>query len=247
MKSFLYTLLLCSIGTLAFSQSTVIYSTGFELSDTVGWGANSDLSFADMTADAEMGWALATGMTQTANTGPDMPQAGTHYAYFEHSCGLTSGGCPETEYSFVSPEITLDGTASSLSFYYLLYGDAVSATPSSLEVNILSGGISTSVFMEDNGFHTDGSTWSEAIIDLSAYDGQTIRIEFVGIEGTINNSNGDIGIDTLTVSATPIPTTDIPTLGEWGLLILLLSLLIMALVTIKQSQMSRVRPNLLKK
>ncbi len=242
MKSFIYTLLLCSIGTLVFSQSTVLYSTGFEPSDTAGWGADSDLSLANMPADAEMGWALATGMTPTADTGPNMPHEGTHYAYFEHSCGFTMvGGCPETEYSFVSPEITLDGTASIMSFYYLLYGDAVSATPSSLAVNILSAGISTPVFMEENGFHTDGSTWSEAVIDLSAYDGQTIRIEFVGTEGTINNSHGDIGIDTLTVSATPTVTEAIPTLGEWAIIILFLTLLICMTVAIRSSSVTPLR------
>lgn len=224
------------------AQSSVVYSTDFTPTDTMGWGADSDLSSANMPADAEMGWALATSTTPTANTGPDIPHQGTHYAYFEHSCGLVSpvGGCPETMYSFVSPEIVVNGTSARLSFYYLLQGDNMSGTPSSLQINVLNGGSSTQIFSQNNGMHPDGSlaSWTEADLDLSAYDNQTIRLEFVGIEGTITNSEGDIGIDTLTVTAIPNVDTAIPTLGEWGLIILLISMLSISIVGIKQHQVS---------
>jgi hypothetical protein len=128
----------------------------------------------------------------------------------------------------VSPIITLAGTSASLSFYYLLYGDATSGT-SSLTVNVLSdgGATVTQIFMSDNGIHHDGSlsNWTQEIIDLSAFNGQQIRIEFLATEGMGIESRGDIGIDTFEISLVPTP---IPTLGEWSVLILLLLLMIVS-------------------
>lgn len=226
----------------AFGQSsTIIYATDFNITgidmDTLGWGELSDFgTLASPETLQKRSWILTNQATPTNKTGPDTAQSGSYYAYFEHTCGLDP--CiPNDTLVMISPEINLSGTNSQLSFWYLLNG-AATPVPSKLTVSVLSDNLATRDIVWgpiDNGLHPDSthSSWQEKTINLSAYDGETIRIEFTGNIGQGISSRGDIGIDNFTIKTDLTIAQPIPTLSEWSLLVLGLLLLITICVASK--------------
>jgi hypothetical protein len=78
-----------------------------------------------------------------------------------------------------------------------------------------------------NGIHSS-NYWEEIYIDLSVYEGQTIKVEFVTIKPDGNfNIPGDIAIDNIKVCAGATP---IPTLSEWSFILLFISLAVIGLL-----------------
>ena len=102
----------------------------------------------------------------------------------------------------------------------------------SLKVNVLSGpGFATTetVLTLSGAQHPSSSVdnWEEAFIDIRQYAKQTIKVEFEGMKMLTNQ--GDIAIDLVEVCSEP----RVPTMGEWGLIILGLILMIFGIVAVR--------------
>ena len=128
------------------------------------------------------GWVLNTGATGSIGTGPsDDVSGGGSYVYFETS---GASGTPVTLTSECLDISTL--TSPCLSWYYHMWG----ATIGSLDVVV--NGDTVWTLAGDQG-----DQWTQAQVDLSAYVGSNVTIEFVANYG--GSFTGDIAIDHVSV------------------------------------------------
>lgn len=206
------------VGALSFATSCVPfaapYSENFDGSTWVpGTGATNVNNQIDQcwsrTPGANTGagptlftWGPWTGATISGNTGPtgDHTTGSDQYIFTEAS-GPAAGSVAE----IISPEIDLVPlNVPELRFWYHMAG----GTMGDLDVLVDDGSGFTSIFTL-NGPQQAGSAspWLEAIIPLSAYAGDTIRVKFEGTRGASFNSDfalDDFGIDE--APACPQPT-----------------------------------------
>ncbi len=171
------------------------------------------------------GWILNSDSTETQMTGPEMAFDGDYYLYLE-----TSGPAPiNSTYQVTSPMISLSTSGEKgLYFHTLMYGDETG----SLTINAITSAGTDQLLVINGEQHSDGSqsNWEEVFVDLSGYNGQDIQIQFVGMKATGNM--GDIAIDTIQICE----LRSIPTLNQWGLIILGLTLSILSINTVKSNQ-----------
>lgn len=179
------------------------------------------------------GWNLISGPTPDAPlTGANGAFSGSFYAYMETSgpAGMNS------IFAINTPAIPLFDVNTSIRFRVLMHGAAIG----SLKVNVLSGpGFTNSdnVLTLTGAQHSssDVSNWEEAFIDISQYDGQSIKVEFEGMK--LLTGQGDIAIDLIEICSEP----RIPTLGEWGIIVLLQLLLIFGVVAMRNRSLVPVK------
>jgi hypothetical protein len=137
-------------------------------------------------------WDLdAGGPTGSSLTGPSGAFTGTKYFFTESSSG-TYGDTA----SLRTPLVNLSGlTNPSLMFYTHLYGGAIGT----FEVFAIVNGVETSVFAVTGQQQTiEADPWDQRIVDLVAFAGQTIAIEFrhtTANSGTGFSYNGDAALD----------------------------------------------------
>lgn len=179
--------------TLGFVESlpvfTAPYSEDFE---TFGVGfpgtLNNGWTFGNTTGYR---WQVDNFGTGSGNTGPsdDHTATGSIYMYTEASTGFNDST------SLFTPCIDLTGlTTPRLSFWYHMHGAAMGT----LKVQVLAGGTSTLVWSISGEQQADEtSPWTEAIVDLTAFAGQSIQIEFEGING--NTFTSDMAIDDVSI------------------------------------------------
>ncbi len=144
-----------------------------------------------------------SGGTGTANTGPDAAFSPTTFLYVESSSGAIGDVA-----SLVSPDIdTSTLTAPALFFYYHMFGSAIS----SLDVYVSddSGATYTLISSIVGQQQTASSDpWIEAVLDLSSYANQTIRVKFEStkVDSTPtpgDSDEGDVAIDDFRVLEAP--------------------------------------------
>lgn len=191
-----------------------------------GWEGDWMLTAPPLTE----GWILQMGPSPDApSTGADGAFSGDYYAYME-----TNGpAVTNSVFSINTPPISLSDVNPTIRFRVLMHGSDIG----SLKVNVLSGpGFATSenVLTLTGEQHASSSVanWEEAFIDIRQYTQQTIKVEFEGMKLTTNQ--GDIAIDLVQVCSEP----RVPTLGQWGLIILGLMLLIVGIVAVKSNTYS---------
>ena len=147
-------------------------------------------------------WEAEAGNTSSTLTGPIGPNSGTLYAYLE-STGSIAGDIATLQ----SPCIDLSGAVNPrLNFFYHMYGDGIGG----LFVTVDDGaGIDTvfSVIGQQDTSETDD--WNQALVDLSAYIGQTVKLNIIGqvadpIPSGALSSRADIAIDDIIVED-PVP------------------------------------------
>lgn len=215
-----------SFGLWAQSGGNVIFEEGFNTTmanmSVMGWTGDFDMNTL-----FNEGWTIANGPSTASHvnpsdaTGPSGPQEGSQYLYYESS----GPAAVNAEGTITSPMISIptDHTAS-LSFYIFMHGADVNA----FDLNVLSGGAEDEVVSYMGERQTSKTDkWEEVIVDLSSYAGQDIQLQFRAQKNI--GGLGDVAIDNVQVTATAIPEP-IPTLGEWGIMLLGLSLLIMTIV-----------------
>ncbi len=140
-------------------------------------------------------WLYDNNTTGSSNTGPSGPQSGTHYAFVE-----TSTGGPDSA-SMVSPAIDLAAASQNveLSFWLHAYG---------ADIGVLKVGVSTSATGPFTNLFTYGpgqlqtdelDPWQNIGVNLDAYLGQTIYVEFRYIRGA--SFEGDLAIDLVEVKS----------------------------------------------
>jgi len=138
-------------------------------------------------------WMYDNNTTSSSNTGPSAPQSGTHYIYYESSSGDSA--------AMVSPAIDLTAASQNveLSFWMHAYG----ATIGVLKVGVSTSatGPFTNVFTYGPGqLQTDElDPWQNVGVNLDAYLGQTIYIQFNYIKGASFDS--DLAIDLFEVKS----------------------------------------------
>jgi hypothetical protein len=179
-------------------------------SDSATVFVDPDGSRAGLSEDFEgdvSGWT-ATGLwhladnTDCAAPGSNSP---THAFYYgqEGTCTYDTGGANSG--TLTSPVILgLDGTAS-LEFQYYRVVESFSGTFDVTRVDVLSAGGRTTVFQRTSANPSTAAWVSSGVIDLSAFAGQAITLEFsfsTG-DGVANNFTGWL-VDDVVVSTTPL-------------------------------------------
>lgn len=166
---------------------SIVFTDDFETG--VGWTGDIGTSFGK--------WRLpnANPGGNSGNTGPNGPHSGTTYAEFEAS------GAALGTYSIVSPAVDLTSAtdAAELSFWMYAYGS---------NMGTLNVGVSSSPagpFINEytwSGQHqtTDAQPWANIGVDISAYLGQVIYIEYA-LSHDGSGILGDMAIDLMEVTS----------------------------------------------
>ncbi|MCB0806213.1 MAG: choice-of-anchor J domain-containing protein [Bacteroidales bacterium] len=172
------------------------YQTSFEESGNLpdGW-------FNDTGDDFD--WTVISGPTPTGVTGPsgDHTTGSGYYVYTEATYNN-----PEYQADLVTPTFNLSLLENTeVSFWYHMYDNNGAGYPQMGDLHL--DVFHNDVWIEDvmttiSG--NQGDQWHQQIVDLSAFDGEIIKIRFRGITGVDYAS--DICIDDFSIDGTPVPT-----------------------------------------
>jgi len=180
--------------TLLFSTNTTPPCTG-TLINTFPYVETYDSGLGDWTqASGDDGdWIVYSGPTPSngSGTGPtDDVSGGGNYLYIEASTNGTSGEIGANAAAILESPCFDLSTASNpyLSFYNHMYGANTGSL--TLEITNDDGSNWTTLFTQSGD---QGDQWNFFNLDLSAYDGQTIRFRFTGTTG--GGFASDIAID----------------------------------------------------
>ncbi|MDC8002423.1 M43 family zinc metalloprotease [Aureisphaera galaxeae] len=147
----------------------------------------------------DFNWTVRSGSTPSSNTGPSGANDGSYYVYMESS----SPNYSNKRAILNAPCLDLSGaTTPSISFKYHMYG---SSAMGSLALEASIDDINWTTIWSRSG--NQGNAWLDANVDLSAYNGSTLKLRFNGVTGT--TWQGDMAIDKLNViTFVPAPTCD---------------------------------------
>jgi len=135
-------------------------------------------------------WSAKSGRTPSSGTGPSKASDGSKYLFIETS----SPRVKNDEAVLASPAIALS-TNQEIVFDYNMNGASIGA---------LYFLVNNNTEWQD-GFNR-GDVWKTVVVDLSAYTGNDVILEFVGVRG--NSWQGDVAIDNVRFrpsSAQPVP------------------------------------------
>lgn len=148
-------------------------------------------------------WKPESGTTPSNQTGPsgDHTSGSGKYLFTE-----TTGSTTPTE--IISPVINLDTLSNpQLSFWYHMFGQHIQKMEVFISVN---GGTYTSVWNKVGAQHSSSTAaWTEAIISLSSYTGDSIQVKWVGSRYSSWWNRSDMAIDDVSIDnapACPAPT-----------------------------------------
>lgn len=198
----------CSYGN---GSVTVIGADGFPLASVSSFGSQGTATFClpvtcqalpysedfelgagdwTQTTDDDMDWTRLSGDTPSSNTGPqgDHTTGSGYYFYTEAS----SPNSPSKAAHLVSACFDLSGLSTAqLSFWYNMYGAAMGT----LNVDIWDGSTWNLAVWSLSG--DQGTSWTQAAVNLDAFAGGTIRVRFRGITGADYSS--DMAIDDIQI------------------------------------------------
>ncbi len=142
-------------------------------------------------------WGIRTLPGTTPNTGPDQDHTGGNYVYMESSAGSIGQVA-----SLESPLVDLSPlTTPELRFHYHMFGNSMGT----LRVDVFNANSGTwfnGVWSITGQQHNAGTDpYTEAIVDLSAFAGDSIIVRFSGIKG--NERRSDMAIDDVTIDEAP--------------------------------------------
>lgn len=156
------------------------------------YGEGFEAGFGDWINEDEddINWTRYAGSTPSFDTGPSMAYDGSYYLYIE-----SSGNYPNKRAILNAPCFDLTSlTQPELRFWYHMYGSAMGDMTVEVSNADCSGG--WDVVWSRSG--DQGNEWREAIINLSAYNGLTVRVRFIGDTGPSDTS--DMAIDGIHVA-----------------------------------------------
>lgn len=156
-----------------------------------GWTGDIGFSNGD--------WEIP-GQPTSGNTGPNNAHSGPAGSFMSYEASNTAANSG----SAVSPAIDLSAAVSDaeLSFWLHAYGASIGKL--TVGVGTSATGPFTPIFTWQGQFQTSGNDpWENVGVDLSAYVGQTIYLEFFQKDsvGVGSGFDGDIAIDLIEVSA----------------------------------------------
>ncbi|WP_175473584.1 M14 family zinc carboxypeptidase, partial [Algibacter pectinivorans] len=176
--------------------NTFPFNEGFESYFTL-WLENS--------SDDDINWTRKLkendgDSTPSGGTGPSTSSEGDYFIFTEASGNGT--GFPNKEAILESPCFDFSGYENAqLEFDFHMFGADMGKL--SLEVSTNNGASYISLFSRDkttNGNQTaNASAWITETIDLSTYDGETIKFRFIGLTGA--NFTSDMAIDNINITA----------------------------------------------
>ncbi|MEO0898154.1 MAG: PKD domain-containing protein [Bacteroidota bacterium] len=168
------------------------YSEDFD-GFSAGFGPFPD-GWTNQTND-DRDWTLTSGPTGSSGTGPDGDNTTGSGNYFYTEASFISTG---DVFSLLSPCIDLGGaTNPALSYFYHMFDDATGEM-GRLDVFVNVGGVSTHVDSIIGAQQSNqADPYLESVIDLNAFIGSVIRLEFKGTRGT--DFRSDIAIDDVSV------------------------------------------------
>lgn len=137
-------------------------------------------------------WLVHRDSTTTALTGPMTDIGGNgNYIYLESSANACRNGKEAHLISNCMQVETSGSESCHLSFFYHLFGGDIGKLRLDISVD---GGVSWVDIWSKTG--NQGNQWIKEYLNLSAYQGQTVKFRFVGIGGP--NQTGDMAIDHIT-------------------------------------------------
>jgi len=169
------------------------YQTEFEEAGSIPEGWHND------TGD-DFNWFILSGSTPSNNTGPsgDHTTGSGYYMYTE----ATNPNNPNKRADLITPNFDLSVlTDVEVRFWYHMYDNTV---------NNYMGALHLDVFLNDAWIEDvmtpisgdQGDQWHEQVVDVTAYDGEIIKLRFRGITGSGYAS--DIAIDDFSIDGTII-------------------------------------------
>jgi len=183
-----------------------------ELFEEDGWEIQSyelEPCWSSTIDDLGYGWSVEEFETNSQTTGPsgDHTTGFGKYVYAEASFG--DGG---SDADLISPQIDL-GSASGpfVSFWYHMFGTGIDG----LEVEVSNDDGSSWDPLDEIDGAQQGSTddpWQQAIVSLSDYEGETIRIRFTAKRGL--DAFADIAIDDVIVTDSSLVDVSITELSS---------------------------------
>ena len=154
-----------------------------------GW--ESGLGVWTQNESDNLDWILNTNGTQSNNTGPSSAIEGSHYLYIEASD--EGAGFPNKIAILTSPCIDLTTVSvAKFNFAYHMEGSSMGE----LIVGASTDGNSWTNLWSKSG--SQGVSWHEANVDLTAFAGNKVILRFVGTTG--NSFTSDMAIDKLNIS-----------------------------------------------
>ncbi|MEM7655518.1 MAG: T9SS type A sorting domain-containing protein [Bacteroidota bacterium] len=150
-----------------------------------GWTRYSD----------SQGWYVDQGTTGSSDTGPteDNTDPGENYLYTE-----ATGGSTGTNYYLETPCLEFSALNNAvLEFYYHMYG--LNGNMGTLEVEVIRAGIDTTVIWTLSGQQqlNSGDPFLRAVVDMTPYISDTVKLRFHGIRGA--GFESDMAIDDVRV------------------------------------------------
>jgi hypothetical protein len=205
-----YVAAICSPGdTSAFVGPFTFYTNAASLAPIVCTSGGTSVVFTEefdngangWTGDINSGngsWEIPGGPT-SANTGPNNAHSGASGSFMSYEASSTSANSG----SAVSPAIDLSAgnSGAQLSFWMHAYGASIGTMD--VGVGTSPTGPFTTEFTWTGPLQTSGNDpWINVQVDLSAYVGQTIYLEFFNTDsvGVGSGFDGDIAIDLVEVS-----------------------------------------------
>ncbi|EAY31575.1 M14 family zinc carboxypeptidase [Microscilla marina] len=149
-------------------------------------------------------WIRYSGSTPSNGTGPSGAQNGNYYLYTEASSNAS--GSPNKVALLNSPCVDLSSFSEArLEFGYHMYGSNMGTLEVLVSTN--DGATYTTIWNKSGQV---GNAWDNAIVDLSAYAGSVIKLQFKGKTGSSWRS--DLAIDNVRISSSvSTPDTQAPT------------------------------------
>jgi hypothetical protein len=174
--------------------STILFTEDFETDPPSGWTG----SFAGSNGQ----WDITGGSDNSAGTGPSASYAGSNHMEYE-----ASSTTQPDEGSVVSPAIDLSAASddAELSFWMHAYG----ANMGTLEVGVgtdAAGPFTTEFTWTGQYQRSEAAAWINVGVDLSAYVGQTIYIQFKQTDNSTDFTS-DMSIDEMSVTACVVVAT----------------------------------------
>lgn len=155
-----------------------------------------------ISSSANYAWESGTGATPSGNTGPSSDHTTGSGKYGFTEAGFAFNG--DTEAEMESMEIDLDTLSTpELRFWWHGAGNLIDE----LEVEIYDGSTWTSELTINSTNNTlqagPGDPWEEAVIDLAAYIGDTIKIRFTASRTSSFGTQADWAIDDIEIDNAP--------------------------------------------
>ncbi|WP_152603845.1 immunoglobulin-like domain-containing protein, partial [Jejuia pallidilutea] len=152
------------------------------------------------TAD-DINWTIDANGTPSSGTGPSSAITGSYYIYVEASGNGT--GYPNKRAIINSPCYDLTSVVSPIfSFSYHMYGSSNMGTIALEASN--DDGLSWTPLWSESG--NKGNSWQLAVVDLSAYAGNSVQLRFNRVTGS--TWQADIAIDNISLDAGSVAAKD---------------------------------------